>query len=90
VGGLIQAYTQTAQETVKHAPLLQKEIFDEIVFTFTYEQTSLITSLLQKYEGKIMEEHYDQQIQQKLQINRGWSEAFKHELFERSKGTLIL
>ncbi|GHV26809.1 YigZ family protein [Bacteroidia bacterium] len=86
VGGLIQAYTQTAQETVRNASLIQEEIFDELDLTFSYEQTSLISYLLQKYEGKVVGEFYDEQIKQKLQINRGLSEAFKKEVYEKSNG----
>jgi putative IMPACT (imprinted ancient) family translation regulator len=90
VGGLIQAYTQTAQETVKRAVLVQKEILDEVVISFSYEQTSLISYLLQKYEGTILAEEYGEQVKQKLHINRGLREAFKKELFDKSKGNLTI
>jgi putative IMPACT (imprinted ancient) family translation regulator len=67
---------------------VQQEIFDEIILTFTYEQTSLLSYLIQKYEAKVIEEQYNETIQQKLLINRGLTEAFKHELFEKSNGSL--
>ncbi|MDR3169955.1 MAG: DUF1949 domain-containing protein [Candidatus Peribacteria bacterium] len=88
VGGLIQAYTQTAQETIKHSSLIQKEIFDEVVLTFSYEQTSLVSYLLQKYDGKILVEEYGEQVKQKLHINRGLTEAFRKEVVEKSNGSL--
>ncbi|MDR0860464.1 MAG: YigZ family protein [Candidatus Peribacteria bacterium] len=89
VGGLIQAYTQAAQETVRNAPLIQKEIFDELALTFTYEQTSLLTYLTEKYDAKVLESFYATEVKQKLQINRGLSEAFRKELYESSKGSLV-
>ena len=90
VGGLIQAYTQVAQETVKHVSFVQKEIFDELEVEYNYDQTSLLAYLFEKYEVKILNENYDHSIQQKLQINRGFSGAFKEELFDKSNGSLAI
>ena len=86
---MIQAYTQTAQETIKHAPLIQKEIYDEIEIVYAYDQTSLISYLFEKYEVKVFEEVYTDQIKQKLQINRARSEVFKKEIFEKSNGSIV-
>ncbi|MDR0369460.1 MAG: YigZ family protein [Candidatus Peribacteria bacterium] len=88
VGGLIQAYSQCAKETVKHAPLVEKEIYDEIEIAYSYNQTSLLAYVFEKYEIKILEQHYDTNIQQKLQINHGYAEAFKKEVFDKSNGSL--
>jgi uncharacterized YigZ family protein len=90
VGGLIQAYTLTAQETLKHARLIQQEIFDKVELSYSYTQTSLLAYLFEKYEVKVLEQIYDVGIQQKLQINRGYSEAFKKELLDKSGGSLIV
>jgi putative IMPACT (imprinted ancient) family translation regulator len=65
---------------VKHAPLVQQEIFDTLELIYTYQQTSLLAYLFEKYEIKIITEHYDEKIYQKLQINRGISEAFIKEV----------
>jgi putative IMPACT (imprinted ancient) family translation regulator len=88
VGGLIQAYTQTAQETLKHAHLVQQEIFDTLELTYTYQQTSLLAYLFEKYEVKVVAEKYEDKIYQKLQINRGLSEAFTKETWEKSQGNI--
>lgn len=88
VGGLIQAYTQTAQETVKHAPLMQQEIVDTLEITYEYQQTSLLAHLFAKYEVKVLTEYYDDKIYQKLQINHGISEAFTKEVWEKSQGKI--
>lgn len=88
VWGLIQAYGQCAQETLKYAPLIEKEIYDELVVSYSYDQTSLLTHLFEKYDISVLHNMYDVWIQQKLQINRGYSEAFKKELFEKSNGSL--
>ena len=90
VGGLIQAYTLTAQETVKRAPLIEQEILEEVVVTFTYDQISLVTYLVEKCEAKVVESRYDEQIQQKLRINRGLAGAFREELVEKSGGKITL
>jgi uncharacterized YigZ family protein len=90
VGGLIQAYTQTAQETLKRASLIEKAIYEEIDILYSYNQVSLVSYLVEKYEMRILQENYGEQIQQKLQINRGRSEAFKKEVFEKSNGTIVI
>ncbi|MDR2189981.1 MAG: YigZ family protein [Candidatus Peribacteria bacterium] len=88
VGGLIQAYTKTAQETLHHAPLVQKEIYNTLELYSTYQQTSLVAYLLEKYEVQVLAETYDTQIYQKLQINRGLSEAFIQEIRNKNLHTL--
>ena len=85
---MIQAYSQCAQETLKYAPLIQKEIYDVLEISYSYDQTSLISALFEKYEVKVVEEVYANQVKQKLQINRGYTEVFKREVFDKSKGTL--
>lgn len=89
VGGLIQAYTEAAKATILHAPLIQEEIFDELEVKYLYDQTSLLSYLFEKYEVRIMSDDYADQLKQKLQINRGWSEAFRKELFEKSNGSVV-
>jgi putative IMPACT (imprinted ancient) family translation regulator len=90
VGGLIQAYTQTAQATLRHAHLVEQEIFDILELTYEYQQTALLSYLCEKYAVKVIAARYDEKIYQKLQINRGYSEAFKKELFDKSNGGLKL
>ncbi|MDR0608230.1 MAG: DUF1949 domain-containing protein [Candidatus Peribacteria bacterium] len=89
MGGLIQAYTQVAQETVKHAALVQKEIYDELEVRFSYDQISLLAYLFEKYEVTILDQLYDVGVWKKFQINRGYAEAFKKELCDKSKGSVV-
>jgi putative IMPACT (imprinted ancient) family translation regulator len=56
--------------------------------SYVYSQTSLLAYLMEKYEVKVLEDRYDEQIRQKLQINCGLSEAFKQELYEKSNGAI--
>ena len=92
VGGLIQAYTECAKATIEHANIVQQEILTTIEITSTYDQISLLSFLFNKYEIKIIDTQYpenqQEKIKQKLQINQGLSEAFKQELFDKSKGQI--
>jgi len=71
---------------------VQQEILTTIEITSTYDQISLLSFLFKKYEIKIIDTQYpenqQEKIKQKLQINQGLSEAFKQELFDKSKGQI--
>lgn len=92
VGGLIQAYSQAAKETVNHAKIIQQEIFSDFSLSSNYNQISLLSFLFKKYEIKILTTNYEtdssSMITQTLRINQGFFESFQKELFDKSKGVL--
>lgn len=92
VGGLIQAYSQAAKETVTHAKIIEQEIFSVFQLHSDYDQISLLSFLFKKYEVKILETCYPTdpsgKIMQTCQINQGFFESFQQELWDKSKGTL--
>lgn len=93
VGGLIQAYSQAAKETIAHASIIEQEMVTNFEITSTYDQISLLSFLFKKYEIKILNTTYETdtswKITQRLQINQGFFESFQKELFDKSKGTLM-
>lgn len=46
--------------------------------------------LFEKYEISVLENNYDVDIKQKLQINSGYTEVFKKEVFDKSNGAIEL
>jgi len=69
VGGLIQAYSQAAKESLSHAQLVDKEITLQVPLSYDYDQVSLVQHLYSKYDAKVISDSYDQNIKQTIQIN---------------------
>lgn len=69
VGGLIQAYSQTAKESLSHAQLMDKEITTQVPLAYDYDQVSLVQYLFSKYDAKVISDAYDQDIKQTVEIN---------------------
>ena len=83
VWGLIQAYTETTKAGIQHLNIIEKEITKKIKLTHSYDQLSSVQYLLSKYEGKVIESHYDSSITQTLEVNLALAEIFQKELIER-------
>lgn len=83
VWGLIQAYTETTKAGIQHLNIIEKEITKKIKLTHSYDQLSGVQYLLSKYEGKVIESHYDSSITQTLEVNLALAEIFQKELVER-------
>ena len=90
VGGLIQAYSQAAKESLSHAQLVDKEITLQVPLSYDYDQVSLVQHLYSKYDAKVISDSYDQNIKQTIQINIWLIDDFKKELEEKSNGKIIL
>lgn len=83
VGGLIQAYTQSAQAGVANCTIIEKEITKNLNIDLGYDQLSQIQYLLGKYQAKIVDENYGDRIQQTISINLAFYETFQKELIDR-------
>ena len=53
------------------------------MLTHSYDQLSSVQYLSSKYEGKVIESHYDSSITQTLEVNLALAEIFQKELIER-------
>ncbi len=80
VGGLIQAYTETAKQTIANAPLITAEIMTTIDIIYPYEKTAQISYLINKYKIKILAEERWELVKQTIQINSAFTEILKEEL----------
>jgi len=69
VGGLIQAYSQTAKESLSHSQLIEKEITSQLSLTYNYDQVSVAQHIFSKYDAKVISDSYDQDIKQTIEIN---------------------
>lgn len=85
VGWLIQAYGESARQTIEHAKVIETEILKPIKFTYAFDLLPIVRNILNKYDAKIVEEKYEEAVSMEIKINSGYTEAFKKDLFEHSK-----
>ena len=69
VGGLIQAYSHTAKESLSHTQLVDRELTTQLSFSYAYDHVSLVQHLYSKYDAKVISDAYDQDINQTIEIN---------------------
>ncbi len=80
IGGLIQAYSQCARETLKHAKIIEKEILVNKELRYNYDQTSQIMHLISKYEWKNIQQTCEQQAKINFEINKWYEAEFDKEI----------
>lgn len=88
VWGLIQAYGECAKQVIQHSKILETEIVKSIQFSYAFDLVPIVRNIANKYNAKIIEEKYDQQVDVKISINTWYFEDFKKELTESSKGQI--
>ncbi|PID31058.1 MAG: YigZ family protein [Candidatus Cloacimonadota bacterium] len=87
-GGLIKAYTESAKAAIEGCERKVVEIFSNMEFSYHYDDTSLVMSMISRYEAKIIDEKFSDSASVKLRINRAFVEKFKEELFDKSNGKI--
>lgn len=80
IGGLIQAYSSCARESLKNTKIIEKEILTKIKISYDYEKTSQIMHLVDKYQAKILNQSCDQKAELEIEINRAFEGKFNEEL----------
>jgi len=88
VGGLIQAYGETAKQVIEHAETIETEIMKTVKFTYGFDLIPIIRNIVNKFNVKIINEIYDKGVDCEISINSGYLESFKKELSENSKGQI--
>ena len=90
VGGLVQAYSECAKQTLALAQTTEAEILSTIEFTYKFDLTQAIRNLLNKYQCKVIEEKYDINAYTKIRVNTWYLIDFKKDIFDISKGQISL
>jgi len=88
VGGLIQAYGETAKQVIEHAEVIETEILKTVEITYHFDLMPIIRNLIHKYDAKVIEEKYEEQVTMNIEINSGNVEDFKKALTESSQGQI--
>jgi uncharacterized YigZ family protein len=60
VGGLITAYKTAADDALRKATIIEKEIMEEVIISFDYQNTSEVMRLLKDLDIKIIQQDFDE------------------------------
>ena len=82
VRGLINAYRTAAEESLTLLPKIPIILMDEYELSFAYDQTSLISRILHKFEYKLLEDSYTHICSKRIAIEQIHSETFFHTIHE--------
>ena len=59
-----------------------------IEFSYEFDLVQTVRNVLNKYNAKVIEEKYEENVYMKISINSGYVEVFKKDIFENSKGQI--
>lgn len=82
VSGLVKAYKNCAQETLDLAEIITKDLMILIEINFKFSLQNVIFSLINKYDGKILDFVSEQNCKIKAEIKSADSETFLAKLEE--------
>ena len=82
VSGLVKAYKESAKITLEEAEIITKELESEIEIAFSFNQQNQIFTLLNKFEGKILDFLSEEQCTIKAKIKSSQKESISELLSE--------
>lgn len=87
-GGLIKAYTEASKAVIENAEIKEIEIRTDVGFSYPYDMTSLVMSILSKYSCVTVSEEFNVGAKIRISVNKGFAHDFIKEIFERSNGVI--
>ncbi|GMB10578.1 MAG: YigZ family protein [Candidatus Improbicoccus devescovinae] len=90
IGGLIKAYTQGAQLTIKNSEIKIMTLCTVFEINFDYDVSSVIFNLLNLFNIKILRKNYDMKIKLKCYCPEENFSNFEYKISEVSHGDLKL
>lgn len=87
-GGLIKAYTEASKAVIGGSEIKEVEIRTSVKFSYSYDMTSLVMSMMSKYSCSTVSEKFNDGANIKISLNKGYAQDFIKEIFERSNGVI--
>lgn len=88
VGGLIRAYSGTAEKALASAEHLTKYILETFDATFPHSHISSVMHVVSKLDARILETTYDEDVHLKIAIRQSKAEALKSALIDQTGGNI--
>ncbi len=87
-GGLSRAYRQSAQAALKDCEKVIKFVMGELSFQFLISQIGKVKQVLSRFDCKILEESFEDNVTMKAEIRKGNLEKLKRVLLESTNGQI--
>ncbi|TXF77466.1 IMPACT family protein [Chryseobacterium sp.] len=82
VSGLVKAYKESAKLTLDAAEIIIKELESELEIHFSFSQQNLIFTLLNKFDGKILDFVSDENCRISAKVKTSQKESISEQLSE--------
>lgn len=87
-GGLSRAYRQSAQAVLKDCEKIKKLVTAELSFQFHINQTNKVNQVLSRFDCKILEESFGDDVTMKAEVRKGNLEKLKKALLDATNGQI--
>lgn len=90
IGGLARAYASAAQEAIRSAEKVTVYACERWKVSFPHAQISTVMYLLNRFEVRILETRYDQEVTITVEVRQGRSPGLREQLVNRTSGSIRL
>lgn len=87
-GGLVKAYSESVQDVLEQAEIVEKIIRTEARLRHSYDQTSLVLHHLSKFDVLTINSEYADDVLLSLAVRQIEFDALKATIFNESNGTI--
>ncbi|MEC7986786.1 MAG: YigZ family protein [Myxococcota bacterium] len=89
VGGLVRAYGQTADAVLAASSFEEYREWSVIFFRYQYSDTGQVERILARFEHRVMEQSYSEQVSVKISVLKEQVKDFCSLLHEQSGGRIV-
>ncbi len=87
-GGLARAYRLSAQAVLRDCEKIKKFVIAELSFQFHISETNKVNQVLSRFDCKILEESFGDNVTMKAEVRRGNLEKLKRALQDSTHGQI--
>jgi uncharacterized YigZ family protein len=87
-GGLSRAYRQSAQAVLRDCEKIKKFVTGELSFQFHINQTNKVNQVLSRFDCKILEGSFGDDVTMKAEVRKGNLEKLKKALLDSTRGQI--
>jgi uncharacterized YigZ family protein len=88
VGGLSRAYFDSAMSVLDKVKIVEKVLTEELNIKFSYDFTNQVMHAVSKFEAKILDTSYDEDVIMAVSVRRSMTKSFTTELFDLCSGNV--
>jgi uncharacterized YigZ family protein len=86
VGGLARAYGEAATQALRDAGRETRYVVAQLELAFSHDLTSAVMHCISRFQARIIETGYDEQVHMRVEIRQSMAEELKTRLVEQTGG----